>query len=338
MEIDINKVVKTLSEMAAPDTSGLADALDRIGTSEPAAAVQLTPSMVQGALQIVQQVSAGELPYEAGLNTLVTLFGISEDAARSLLGGGNGRKPGSDLSALLAVMNEGARQEPKGNGDKHAIEMRITHLHDERAMEEASMLKFYEMMREYESRINGLLAQMEDSRRSDEIRRVLESIRLAQAEAMALFQSGPSRASEAQSPVTVQIQPNEEVLSRAFQTMPAPVVNVPAPVVNVEMPVGDLVEALKRVAESGRSGNTQIAQMIDLLGRIQEAAQSSDVQPIINITVPEQPPPVVLNTINVPPQPAPNVTVEIPEQKPVTKRVIRDRQGNITEIKEEPEG
>ncbi|HEY4721053.1 MAG TPA: hypothetical protein VII92_04355, partial [Anaerolineae bacterium] len=65
VEIDIDKVVEALQ--AAPDTSGLADALDKVGG--------------MGALS------------------------------------GNGQKPGADLSALLAMMNQGARQEPKQDGE-----------------------------------------------------------------------------------------------------------------------------------------------------------------------------------------------------------------------------
>ena len=153
--------------------------------------------------------------------------------------------------------------------------------------------------------------------------RELDSIRLAQ-DARRSSESSPTPT------VNVSINPAEMTLAKTL--------NLPAPVVNVEVPVGDLASALERVIESGnQSNNAQLTRMVELLTRIKEATQPGDIQPVINITMPEQPPPVVLNTINVPQQPPPTVTVEVPEQKPVTKRVTRDRQGLITEIKEEPE-
>jgi len=248
VEFDVDKVIAALQ--AAPDTSGLADALDKVGS--------------MGAL------------------------------------GGNGQEPGADLSALLAGMNEGARQEPKGNGQ--IVEMRVTHIDEGRATEDNSMLsmqQFYALMRELDS-----IRSAQDVRRSSE--------------------------SSLMPVVNVSINPAEMTLAKTL--------NLPAPVVNVEVPVGDLASALERVIESGnQSNNAQLTRMVELLTRIKEATQPGDIQPVINITMPEQPPPVVLNTINVPQQPPPTVTVEVPEQKPVTKRVTRDRQGLITEIKEEPE-
>ena len=250
VEFDVDKVIAALQ--TAPDTSGLADALDKAGS--------------MGAP------------------------------------GGNGQEPSADLPALLAAMNQGARQEPKGNGQ--IVEMRVTHTHEGRATEDNSMLsmqQFYALMRE------------------------LDSIRLAQTS-----RSIESQSTQPTPTVNMSINPAEMTLAKTL--------NLPAPVVNVEVPVGDLASALERVIESGnQSSNTQLTKMVELLTRIKEAAQPGDVQPVINITMPEQPPPVVLNTINVPQQQPPTVTVEVPEQKPVTKRVTRDRQGLITEIKEEPE-
>ncbi|HEY4722467.1 MAG TPA: hypothetical protein VII92_11505 [Anaerolineae bacterium] len=245
VEIEIDKVVAALQ--TGPDTSGLADALDK---AQP---------------------------------------------------GGNGQQPSADLSSLLAVMNQGARQESKGN-DGQIIEMRVTHLDEGRATEDNSMLsmqQFYALMHELES-----IRLAQDTRRSSE--------------------SLPAPI------INMSLNPAEMTLAKTL--------NLPAPVVNVEVPVGDLANALERVIESSnQSSNAQLTRMVELLSRINEAAQPSDVQPVINITVPEQSPPVILNTINVPQQPPPIVTVEVPEQKPVTKRVIRDRQGLITEVKEEPE-
>ena len=156
--------------------------------------------------------------------------------------------------------------------------------------------------------------------------RELDSIRMTQIVTPAR-ESSPQPSAP---PVNVFINPTGMV---AAETP-----NLPATIGNVEVPIDGLVNALERVIESSnQSSNAQLTKMVELLTRIQEAAQPGDTQPVINITMPEQPPPVVLNTINVPQQPPPTVRVEVPEQKPVTKRVIRDRQNLITEIKEEPE-
>jgi len=251
VEFDVDKVIAALQ--TAPDTSELADALDKVGSmSAP---------------------------------------------------GGNGQEPGADLPTLLAAMNQGTRQEPKGNGQ--VVEMRVTHTHEGRATEEDSMLsmqQFYALMRE------------------------LDSIRMTQIVTPAR-ESSPQPSAP---PVNVFINPTGMVAAETS--------NLPATIGNVEVPIDGLVNALERVIEaSNQSSNAQLMKMVEYLTRIQEAVQPGDTQPVINITMPEQPPPVVLNTINVPQQPPPTVTVEVPEQKLVTKRVIRDRQGLITEVKEEPE-
>lgn len=81
--------------------------------------VVLTPSMVQGALTVVKEVGDGTIDPDSGRNTLMILFGITKENAEKLLGvevddvTTNGTS-GKFVDRLQAIINEGARKEPKG--------------------------------------------------------------------------------------------------------------------------------------------------------------------------------------------------------------------------------
>lgn len=78
------------------------------------------------------------------------------------------------------------------------------------------------------------------------------------------------------------------------------------------------------------------AQMIEAMKAIAES------QPVIHVSVPEQPAPVVqvnvpgqpapVINVKVPEQPAPHITVEMPEPRLMKTEIQRDRDGNITGV------
>jgi len=90
-------------------------------------------------------------------------------------------------------------------------------------------------------------------------------------------------------------------------TTPDVTVNVPEPVVNVTVP-----EAVVPITV--------------------QPADVTVVPGVVNVNVPEQPAPVV--TVETPPAPTVQVDVHVPDPKPVTRKIIRDRSGAIDRIEE----
>lgn len=86
-----------------------------------------------------------------------------------------------------------------------------------------------------------------------------------------------------------------------------------------------MIEAMKAIAESQPVIHVSVPEQP---GPVVHVAVPEQAAPVVQVNVPGQPAPVI--NVNVPEQPTPHITVEMPEPRRGVTEIQRDRDGNIT--------